>query len=43
MSMTLYEIGENYRALADLLESEEVTPEEVTDTFAAVEDAASGR
>ena len=41
--MTLYEIGENYRALAELLESEEVTPEEVADTFAAIEDAAGAK
>ena len=41
--MTLYEIGENYHALAELLESEEVTPEEVADTFAAIEDAAGAK
>ncbi len=38
--MTLYEIGENYRDLAEMVEREEVTAEEVADTFAAIQDAA---
>lgn len=39
-NITLYTLGQSYQELADLLDREEVTPEEVADTFAAITDAA---
>ncbi len=39
-SETLYEIAVQYQELSDLVDREEVTAEEVADTFAAIKDAA---